>query len=287
MDTTIINNKEEREKEKKTEVKTNINPLKKPVITSDLSSDLNKEFNNLKISKIDTFEQVKKAAQSLEQMQELANVFIKGEMCSLKTSADVIIAITTGNQYNLPFMTSISYIYPIKGRPSMSIHLHRALLLSNGITFTKNRDFEDVYAFLKVDDEGKVVKIKNKNNEAVPVILSKGTIDKKPEKKCALKVIDKITEYTFKRLIKLPNNNWETIKIISNFTLKEAGIAGLLDKENWVKYERRMLEARAFTIGSKEIAADLLLGIPSINEMADMNNISYTISEDLVETINV
>ena len=92
-------------------------------------------------------------------MKQLASVFVKGGLCPIKKEEDVIIAIITGNQLGLPYTTSINNIFPINGKPGMSAHLIRALLLQNGIVFNKDYDFEPMYQYYEgdLDANGKLV----------------------------------------------------------------------------------------------------------------------------------
>ena len=68
-------------------------------------------------------------------------------------------------------------------------------------------------------------------------------------------------------MVRLANGEYKEMTCKSNFTLTEAREAELIEKDVWIKYWRRMLDARAFTIGAREIADDLLLGIMSPNEV--------------------
>ena len=109
-------------------------------------NDLSKDKSLEKINTITTpvapkqndFSELAAAVKHLEQMKQLASVFVKGGLCPIKKEEDVIIAIITGNQLGLPYTTSINNIFPINGKPGMSAHLIRALLLQNGIVFNKD-----------------------------------------------------------------------------------------------------------------------------------------------------
>lgn len=58
--------------------------------------------------------------------------------------------------------------------------------------------------------------------------------------------------------IKFRRKGWKPI--LGSFTMKEARAAELTSKGVWKKYQRAMLYARAFTLGARRIAADLLNG---------------------------
>ncbi len=240
-----------------------------------------------------SFALVKEAANSLEEMKAVASILIKSELCPLKKESDVILAIITGNQYGFPFMTSISNIYPIKGKPTLSAHLHRAILLKNKIVFNKVYDFEAVYQFGKLTEDGKAFELKdipNPNGQGSikqPAHTTVGVLETKPLGYAILKEVDRITRYTFERLLRQPDGSFSKLKVTSEFKMTDGAKAELLAKENWIKYPARMLDARAFATGAREIASDLLLGIYSLSELADEANIKYTISDSLEESIQV
>lgn len=241
------------------------------------------------------FSSVEYAVAQLENINRLAEVFVKGALCPLKNVSDITIAIITGNQLGLPFMTSINSIYPINGKPAMSTHLIRALLLQKGITIKKDFDFEPMFAFYEGEIvEGKLVakKIKTKNNAGqeieIPVQRGIAPISLIDTTKYVVgnKEVDRITQFTFERRLRQEDGTYKDMTVVSRFTMQDATRAGLTDKDNWIKYPPRMLDARASMVGSREIASDILFGMQSISELADANNIKYTMNENLEETID-
>ena len=220
--------------------------------------------------------------QALEAMHTIAAVLVKSNLCPLKKEADVILAIITGNQFSFPYMTSINNIYAVNGKPTLSAHLHRALLLMHKLIFKKVYDYEALYDWAKTDEKGTVIK----STTGVPIILGRFTIDQKPKEYCvASSEKDRITKYEFKRMVKQLDNTYETMIVYSEFKMSDASKADLLDKDNWKKYPARMCDARAFTTGAREIAADITLGIYSVSELADQNNLKYRISESFEESL--
>lgn len=195
-------------------------------------------------------------------MLELGKVLAKSQLVPLKKPEDVVVALMTGKELGLPFVTSVSQIYPINGRPTLGVHIQRAILLKNNIIIQKTEDAVKLYEYVKLDKEGKVVL----DNAKKPVVLSIGTLEEQPDNS-AKRHIDTRTTYKFTREIKMPSGKYKEVTATGSFTLDEARQAELLDKDVWVKYWRRMLDARAFTIGSSEIADDLLLGLKPAEEM--------------------
>lgn len=228
----------------------------------------------------DGFSQVRQANQALEEIKALAAVICKSKLSPLKTVEDVTLAIITGQQYGFNFMNSVANIFPINGKPTLSVHLHRALILNAGIFFKKDYDFEPMFIYIQTDKDGKVLK----NGENQPYILGTFTKDNAPAYSVTNnKAVDRITQYTFKRQLKQPDGTFEKLEVVSRFKMSNA--THLMEKDNWINYPERMLDARAFGIGSKEIGADILFGIYTISELADTYNIPYVIDENLQETI--
>ena len=232
-------------------------------------------FSNTYLASSEQFAVIKETADALGAMKKIASTLISSKLCPLKTESDVILAIVTGNQYGFPFMTSVNNIFPINGKPTMSVHLHRALLLKHKIIFNKVLDYEPIYNFARKVDNA-------------PVVIKTGTKNEQPDNTVAsLKPVDFVTRYEFTRIIRQIDRTMAKITVTAEYKMSDAGIAGLLEKDNWVKHPARMLDARAFSIGSKEIAADILLGVYTISELADEFNVKYTVSETLEEAVIV
>lgn len=198
-------------------------------------------------------------------MLALAEVLVKGEMCPLKKPADVVIALMTGRSLGLPFIQSITQIYPINGRPSLGTHIQKGLALTNFILYKRTRHYAPVYEYVEKDNNGKpktkTVIVQGKE-VSVPDVVSVGFLDEQPDNTFK-REIDRVTEYELERDIQLPSGRWVTIKQTGSFSLSEAKTAGLLEKENWKKYPKDMLDARAFDRAMSEIGDDVKQGLKS------------------------
>lgn len=244
------------------------------------------------VSNSNDFSDIALAVKHLQEIQMLAQVFIKGGLCPIKNESDFTIAVITGKQLNLPFTTAITNIFPINGKPGMSAHLMRGLLLQNGITFNKDNDFEEIFAYYEgvKDAEGNIVAKKIKKagtNEEVPIQRGLDFLSNIDQTKYAVgnKAKNRGTQYTFIRKVKQIDGTYSDVKVVSKFTMVDANIAQLDTGVNWTKYPQRMCDARAFSIGAREIASDVLFGMMSLSELADANNVPYTITESLEEEI--
>ena len=94
--------------------------------------------------------------------------------------------------------------------------------------------------------------------------------------------IDYVTEYKFTRYQLI--NGKERIKTCtSRFSLTEAQTAGFFEKDTYVKYARVMIGHRAFTLGARDIASDILMGCYETTELkmvADTDIIDNDFIED-------
>lgn len=244
------------------------------------------------------FQFIELLANQLDNLSKVASIFIKGGLCPIKNESDFIIAVTNGMQLGLPMTTAINQIFVVNNKPAISTHLMRALLLKAGIAFEKVSDYEGMYAFYEAvkgengELEAKKIPIPNPNKpgETISAPIERGltTVKQLDSSKYVLgrTKIDIITKYVFKRMIKQPDGTFNTITVESSFKHSDAQIAGLLDKDNYAKYPTRMFDARAFAIGSREIASDILFGMYSIAELADSNGVNYSMSENFEETID-
>lgn len=236
------------------------------------------------------FNDVFLAVKALDSMNILANTLVKSGLCPFKKPEDVILAIITGKQFNLPYMASINNIYVVNGKPTLSAHLHRALLLREGVHYEKVYDFEPMYQFFKTDKDGAFVKVPHPTdqNKTIAVPVAVGTRhDNIPNAAFFGNEVDRITKYKFTRKLKQKDGSYKELVIISEFKMSDAAKADLLKKDNWNNYPARMCDARAFTSGAREIGSDITLGILSLSEMADTTTINYTISSTLEEAVIV
>lgn len=89
---------------------------------------------------------------------------------------------------------------------------------------------------------------------------------KYPIIRIASQPIDYIYEYEFTRY-KMINGKERIIIAKSHFSLSEAKAADLLSKDTYVKYARILISHRAFTLGARDIGADVLMGVLESSEL--------------------
>ena len=80
------------------------------------------------------------------------------------------------------------------------------------------------------------------------------------------KPVDYITEYRFERVV-----NGKTITATSRFTYSDAVQADMFEKDNYKKYPRVLISHRAFTLGARDIASDILMGVMETTELKIVN----------------
>lgn len=92
--------------------------------------------------------------------------------------------------------------------------------------------------------------------------------------------VDYVTEYKFTRL-KIVCNQVIKTTATSHFSYTEAATAQFFEKDTYKKYPRVMIGHRAFTLGARDIASDILMGVLETSEHALIDSaVDYTIDED-------
>lgn len=99
--------------------------------------------------------------------------------------------------------------------------------------------------------------------------------------------IDYITEYKFKRARSI-GNEIHIQECTSHFSYQEAQQAGFFTKDTYQKYARIMISHRAFTLGARDIASDILMGCQEKLEWKLQDNIAINDNDVIdaeVETV--
>ena len=196
-------------------------------------------------------------------MLELGKVLVQSKLVIGKTPEDVVVSLMAGRELGLPFVVSLSQIYPINGKPSLGVHLIKGLILKHKIIFYKIEDFAPMFAFYEKTKDGSIKKDGEK-----PVLVAVDTLDKQPPDTLKRKtIVGYRTTYEFIREVRMPSGKYREQKGIGSFSTIEAQEADLMDKENWKKYVRRMLDARAFANGAREVADDIINGMMTPDEL--------------------
>lgn len=83
--------------------------------------------------------------------------------------------------------------------------------------------------------------------------------------------IDYVTEYEFTRYYMI-NGKEHAVTAVSYFSYSEAQTAELFKKDTYTKYARVMISHRAFTLGARDIASDILMGCMETTELKIVEN---------------
>lgn len=87
--------------------------------------------------------------------------------------------------------------------------------------------------------------------------------------------IDYVTEYEFKRY-KIINGREIEVTATSHYSYSEAQSADLFSKDTYNKYARIMIGHRAFVLGARDIANDVLMGCMETTELKVVENAPIT-----------
>lgn len=82
--------------------------------------------------------------------------------------------------------------------------------------------------------------------------------------------VDYVTEYKFYRIHNIKNKTIEQV-VKSHFSYTEAVAADFFSKDSYKKYPRIMIGHRAFTLGARDIASDIVMGLLEETENAIMD----------------
>lgn len=98
--------------------------------------------------------------------------------------------------------------------------------------------------------------------------------------------IDYVTEYEFTRY-RMINGKERIQKSVSHFSYSEAAQAELLNKDTYKKYARILISHRAFTLGARDIASDILMGVMESGELKIVENIDLSPDDyELVDSVS-
>ena len=152
----------------------------------------------------------------------------------IKTVEEAFTIAQMGKELGFATMQAFHYIIPIQGRLSLSAKAIGALLRRGGVKFYTKEDAVYVYA--------------------------DGSTDLVAPKADGTKPVDRRTTIVFTR---------DGMDEACSFTWNDAKLQELVNKSNWTKMPREMLYARCLSKGANRIGADLLLGLYTVEEMAD------------------
>lgn len=221
---------------------------------------------------------------SLEQLTEWAKQIAGSKFTPLDKAEDVMCAVLTGKELGISPMASLNNIYPINGRGTLGIHLINALLVKAGIIIEVLCNYVPLYQYA---DKSSAKKDEKSGTIIYGIVLTTGDRPNEFLNDPTLYLrspqpTDYLTKVKFTRERRLPSGTFKTIEHIEEYRYSDAIKAGLLEKPGdvWKKYPKNMMFARCCGNGANIVAPDVKLGIPTTEEMAEVNGINLTMTED-------
>lgn len=99
-----------------------------------------------------------------------------------------------------------------------------------------------------------------------------------PVIRIAAQPVDFLYEYEFTRY-RMINGKERVMTATSHFSYNEAQTAELFEKDTYKKYARILISHRAFTLGARDIGADLLMGVLESSELKIMEGVNLEVSD--------
>jgi len=79
--------------------------------------------------------------------------------------------------------------------------------------------------------------------------------------------------------IKVTRQGWSESEVVT-YSIDDAKLQGLTNKDNWKRMPKQMLYARAVTMGIRNVFADVVEGVYGTEEMLDSCNIDFKMDEE-------
>lgn len=99
--------------------------------------------------------------------------------------------------------------------------------------------------------------------------------------------VDYVCEYEFTRY-KMINGTERVTTCTSHFSFTEAQQAGFFEKDTYKKYPRILISHRAFTLGARDIASDLIMGLMDSTEIKLVNGVDLSDNDVIdVESVDI
>lgn len=172
---------------------------------------------------------------------------------------------------DINLIDALSHAFILNGKIAIDSHLIRGLLQKAGVTHKYLKNYKKIYNYIFKDQVYEQEDI-DSNPEMFKIFFNIDALKEwrtnNPDKKAITTVlrsaqpIDIVTEIEFTRI----RNNKVTTHV-SSFSIKDAEVAGLLTKTNWQNYPKLCLAARAYVIGAREIADDIIFGMYNPDEL--------------------
>ena len=215
-------------------------------------------------------------------LMEWAKEMVASSLVPFARPQDLVLAACWAHENGFPVINVLPYIFIVNDRLAVATKLERALIQRGNVIIETVEDYRAIYQYrgkndllLHEDDLNNTYEV-FPNAEVFKALAAAGKIDKDTgitsEGKVAVirgaKPIDYRTKVKLTRILPSVEGPKE-VSEVGIFCWTDAIRAELTNKDNWTKYPKAMLYARAFSIASNRLCADLLMGSVSIYEFPD------------------
>lgn len=222
----------------------------------------------------------------------------------VKSAGNAMMLYQKAKELGIGWGNAIPHMHIVNGKSGIDIHIIKAILSKpgTGIRWEHTENNVPIYRYMGEDkaiyEEYELPPnyiLVNSGNDTVPegrfkVLILPTNIETDPKKPPIYKKIpvDYRSTYIFTRKKRDIDGEWMTVTEKGSFSWREAIAAKLplnkngefSDDSAWQKYRNLMINTRAFTYGSRDIASDLLMGNYELTELLDINNVKYSVTED-------
>lgn len=201
-----------------------------------------------------------------------ANQMVKSGLLpdGVKNGQAALIIMEKGKEMGFSPISAFEHIIVINGKPGLDGAAIGTLLRRGNVEWEVIRNAENSYV---TDSDGKIIPhVKgNVNGKVVTIPATKKHIE--DGLVTISKVDDIVTEIKFSRRSLLDPK--KILTHTSIFSYKDATVAGLSDREVWKKYLKSMLFWRCLSIGARQFAPDLLVGMATAEELDDTGTMYF------------
>lgn len=233
------------------------------LVTVESIKNLIEEPNDIKIKKLLENNNLSELGR-FSNTREVFSFFddlVERKVIPAKTSGEALSVVLAGLEKGIKPITALNKMYPINGKISYYFDFIVACLIKAGVSYEIVRNYAPLQIYEAKD---KILYTKddiNFNPDIFKIVNSESEVKNDDIIYVKFLGVTRVTEVLFKRTL----NNVE-LKHTEIFTMLMAERAGLLSKDNWIKYPNRCLLARTLSLGGRTFAPDVI-EFPEVTEL--------------------
>jgi hypothetical protein len=216
-----------------------------------------------------------KAYGDIEALTAYCAPIAKSSFSPFAKPEDVAAVALWAHSKKIPLIDALGHVALFNGKLAPDSHLITGILQKAGIAVEVIEDYAPIYTYSGPDGDF-THDVVHKNPDKFDVYYSKdattNAYKRNKEEKGTKTIVmqgDLVDYRTTLRFIRPGKNGVRTA--IGQFSIQDATLAGLMMKDNWAKYPKQCLYARASTIGAKRIADDLIYGAYTPDELGGLD----------------